>query len=712
MKRIIILLLTVVSFCGLQAGITTYTFKAENWTSNPADGWVSDKDGESFESTYQKGVKVTANYSGAGATSVNTFTNVRRITLNYATTTKGAGSFRIQVGENTPIDTTVTVTTSNKDMTIVLPASQTGKIKFTVNCSKNSIWLYQVIIRSEDGVSPAFTQDMFKLVTSVGQLQDSDQIIIGVHKEGVNKIMGYFDEDVSQNNIHAINGKYSADRTTVEANDYAIYTLRTAPEKGKSAYYIQDELRYELAYLVASGGQTKNRLALWTSLVDDKTYGDYGYWNISIAADGAATIQNLGNSLGKYLQYNATNNPTLFGCYPTENSQTPVAIYRLTKATGDVPAIVAPMANFGMVILDQAELTGSKTIEVNANKLTQDITASFKHGDIFSLGASTLDRDGDNLTISYKATAAGKYIDTLVLVSGEVKTEATVMLNVVKLHSIAEVVKMPDYTMVYLNEVEVTKRYDKYVFVRDATGSLLIWDNGNAYGKDLKSGYKLTGVCGRYQNYFGVPELAPTAQWTVTKGDEAVPEEETVPIDSADVCRFVRLKNITITDGKIAGTSLPVIDAFNTGIQEGKCDILDAMVMISWDQVELWIVKQTNNSTPPDPAWKVTLVQPEHGTISCQEDIILDQVIDKTTLHFTAFPDENYELDYWIGCNADGTVTVTKDITVSCAFKEIIQTGLVESHQAAVESSKVLRDGQLFVRRNGHLYTITGINVQ
>lgn len=623
MKRIIILLLTVVSFCGLQAGITTYTFTAKNWTSNPADGWVSDKDGESFESTYQKGVKVTANYSGAGATSVNTFTNVRRITLNYATTTKGAGSFRIQVGENTPIDTTVTVTTSNKDMTIVLPASQTGKIKFTVNCSKNSIWLYQVIIRSEDGVSPAFTQDMFKLVTSVGQLQDSDQIIIGVHKEGVNKIMGYFDEDVSQNNIHAINGKYSADRTTVEANDYAIYTLRTAPEKGKSAYYIQDELRYELAYLVASGGQTKNRLALWTSLVDDKTYGDYGYWNISIAADGAATIQNLGNSLGKYLQYNATNNPTLFGCYPTENSQTPVAIYRLTKATGDVPAIVAPMANFGTVILDQAELTGSKTIEVNANKLTQDITASFKHGDIFSLGASTLDRDGDNLTISYKATAAGKYIDTLVLVSGEVKTEATVMLNVVKLHSIAEVVKMPDYTMVYLNEVEVTKKFDKYVFVRDATGSLLIWDNGNAYGKDLKSGHKLTGVCGRYQNYFGVPELAPTAQWKATKAEEAVPEDATLPIDSADVCRFIRLQNVAISGGKITGTELPVIDAFDTGIQEGKCDILDAMVMISWNNVELWVVKQTNNPTPPDPT---SIFSGQQSAVSNQK-VLRDGVI-------------------------------------------------------------------------------------
>ena len=254
------LLITIFAAIALssQAGITTYTFTSVDWKSNPSGGWVSDKDGQSYETStnpnFQNGVKVTSGYSGAGATSVNTFNKVRRVTLNYATTTSGKGSFRIQVGENAPIDTAVTITTANKDLTIVLPETQTGKINFQVNCTKNSIYLYQISIRSEDGIAPAFTQDSYKLVTNISQLKDSDQIIIGVHKDGVNKIMGYFDEGVSQNNIHAINGQYNADRTTVAANDEAIYTLRTATNKGKSCFYIQDELRYELAYLVASGG--------------------------------------------------------------------------------------------------------------------------------------------------------------------------------------------------------------------------------------------------------------------------------------------------------------------------------------------------------------------------------------------------------------------------------------------------------------------------
>ena len=309
---------------------------------------------------------------------------------------------------------------------------------------------------------------------------------------------------------------------------------------------------------------------------------------------------NLGNSKGKYIQYNENNNPTLFGCYPDPASQTAVAIYRLTKAPGDVPAIAAPMVNFGTIVLGKMPNEGEKTIEVNANKLTQDIHAELKHGEIFSLNTNTLDRDGDNLTISYQVSKPGKYMDTLLLQSGTVTCETPVLINVTKLSTIAEVVSQPDYTMVYLDEVEVTKKYDKYVFIRDHSGAMLIWDNGNLYAKGLQAGDKINGVCGRYQNYFGVPELAPTAQWTVTKGETAVPESVTLPIDSADVCRLIRLENVTISDGKLEGEcQLPVIDAFNTGVQEGKCDQLDAIVMISWDEVQLWVVKQHNE--PVDP---------------------------------------------------------------------------------------------------------------
>ena len=112
------------------------------------------------------------------------------------------------------------------------------------------------------------------------------------------------------------------------------------------------------------------------------------------------------------------------------------------------------------------------------------------------------------------------------------------------------------------------------------------------------------------------------------------------------------------------------------------------------------------------PVWKVTLVQPEHGTISCQEDIILDQVIDKTTLHFTAFPDENYVLDKWIGCKADGSLTVTKDITVTCTFKEDNPTGINQMVNGKCPNGKSIINGQLYIQRGDELFNAQGARVE
>ena len=119
----------------------------------------------------------------------------------------------------------------------------------------------------------------------------------------------------------------------VDADESAIYTLRITELNGQKAFIFQDELRYEEAYLVASGGKTKNRLAVWTDVVDEKTYGNHGYWAIAIENGGEAVITNLGNSLSKIIQYNASNNPTLFSCYQ-DRSQTPVCLYRRTEAIG------------------------------------------------------------------------------------------------------------------------------------------------------------------------------------------------------------------------------------------------------------------------------------------------------------------------------------------------------------------------------------------
>lgn len=603
----------------LNAGITEYTFTSTKWESTigstkcdgKTDGWVCNQEAgvvgtpryDANQQLMYAGIGVQTGQSGAGATSVKSFTKVRKIIVNFClNSSKGRGTIYFQIGDNTPDSLVITKPTKsgegvyNRDSAIII-GEKTGKIKFWIVCKENAIYLNTLDIRAEEGGSSPFTQSSFQLVTDVHQLKDSDQIIFGVADGQTNMIMGYYDEMVSQNNIHAIKGVYADMRTTVRENEDAIYTLwkEIGENEQDTVYIFQDELRYEVAYLVATGGKTKNKLTLWTDVVSP-AYGNNGFWRMTIANDGAAIIENAGTSERKYMQYNA--NDKLFGCYANPNSQTKVCIYRQVPAKGtDDPAIAANMVNFGNVRLSGTQVDGHTILVVNANKLTEDIKCHFKQGQAFQLSSYTLDRDGDKVNVSYHVTTPGKYVDTLVISSTGVTIEVTVMVNVVAEHTIAQAAQAKDFEFIYLNPVVVTKKYDQYVFIRDATGSMLIWDGidpktGKRYAQNIETGHQLSNVQGHFKNYYGVPELQPSSAWTVAAKKVAVSPENVTTTDSADVCRFVRYENATISanytlDGK------NVQDMFQYGhITTGVPGTVDAMVMISHDVVELWLVNQ------------------------------------------------------------------------------------------------------------------------
>ena len=606
----------------LWAGITTYTFTSKSWASKVdaticdgvSDGWICDKEASDYNagriyadgSLHMAGASVKTGTSGAGATSVQEFTEVRRVIVNFCqNSSKGRGVIHVQVGENADQKIVVNKPESgqgdiNRDSVIVFETPLTGKIKFWVECTENAINIHSIVIRSASGGSSPFTMDTYQLVTDVSQLEDSDQVIFGVYKEGVNYIMGYFDEYESVNNIHAIKGRYSADRSQVDSDDRAIYTLRKADLNGSIAYVFQDEIRYEEAYLVASGGQTKNRLALWNNVVDEQTYGNYGYWSISIENGGEAVITNLGKSKAKIIQYNGSNNPPLFSCY-ADRSQTPVCLYRRVEAMGDISAIIAPLVNFGTTIAT----SGSRTIQVNANKLSADISVSLKKGGAFSLSSNTLDRDGDALTISYQSLAAGHYIDTLEFVSGETRAEAAVLLTVQRPLSVAEAVHSEDYAVVYLNDVIVTKKYDNYIYVRDESGSMLLFDRGDGitgkrYGADVKAGDPLSGVTGRFINYFGVPEISPSEQFKIGQNKEVLPEPAPAVIDSADVCRYLVLDSAVIkgwTEMTYKGKTYAIENKFKlSSFDKDVPTRTNVIVSYDYDVVTLYIVNQERYS--------------------------------------------------------------------------------------------------------------------
>ena len=134
---------------------TTYTFTSKSW-GDSSDGWTSGKAGNQF--TSNQGVQITTGVSGANATTKNSFTNISRIAVQYCTNaSKGAGSIKIQVGSNTQKSFSVTKPSSNgttlKTATFTFDPNETGKVKITVDCTTNSVYIYSVTITTADAVT-------------------------------------------------------------------------------------------------------------------------------------------------------------------------------------------------------------------------------------------------------------------------------------------------------------------------------------------------------------------------------------------------------------------------------------------------------------------------------------------------------------------------------------------------------------------------------
>ena len=124
----------------------TYTFTSKAWAANPAN-WTSGKDGNQM--TSGRGVQVTTGASGANGTSPTSFSNVSQVVVTYSTNANaGAGSIAIQVGSNTAVSQNVTKTggTTDRTLTYTFSPLQSGKVKITVTCTTNSIYVKSVAI--------------------------------------------------------------------------------------------------------------------------------------------------------------------------------------------------------------------------------------------------------------------------------------------------------------------------------------------------------------------------------------------------------------------------------------------------------------------------------------------------------------------------------------------------------------------------------------
>ena len=106
--------------------------------------------------------------------------------------------------------------------------------------------------------------------------------------------------------------------------------------------------------------------------------------------------------------------------------------------------------------------------------------------------------------------------------------------------------------------------------------------------------------------------------------------------------------------------------------------------------------------------YTITLVaEPaEGGTVTLKDAPVYGALVT-----IKAEPNEGYVFDKWkddAEAPAERKVVVEGDATYTAVFKEKTPTGIDHVDQADLVSRKLLRDGVLFIERNGKTYDSTG----
>ncbi len=123
---------------------TEYLFTSSSWNATcegSAANWTSGKAGNGYSNS---GVQVSTGASGANATSPVSFTDVKKVIVSYCTNgNSGAGSIKVEVGSTTIADLSVTKTggTTARNLEFTSSTLLNGKVKITVTCTTNSIYV-------------------------------------------------------------------------------------------------------------------------------------------------------------------------------------------------------------------------------------------------------------------------------------------------------------------------------------------------------------------------------------------------------------------------------------------------------------------------------------------------------------------------------------------------------------------------------------------
>ena len=204
-----------------------------------------------------------------------------------------------------------------------LKALKAGTTTITATSVENELYLSASVSFTLNVVEGLSAEGTYELVTDASTLKNGDQILITY----ITSTQGYVLGEQKTNNfgIAQLKSKgLSEDRKSFTVTDEENVTAAVL-EGSAGAWYFHTNY----GYLCAAGSNNSNYLKT------TQTINDNAKATISID-NGNAAIVFQGSYSNKYLKYNSQS--TLFSCYGSSSSQTPVQLYR--KVPSNVPPTV------------------------------------------------------------------------------------------------------------------------------------------------------------------------------------------------------------------------------------------------------------------------------------------------------------------------------------------------------------------------------------
>ena len=286
---------------------------------------------------------------------------------------------------------------NGKSVTLTVSANEGYKLA-SIKANDKNISLvanqeeYEITVNAKTTIKVTFIEDSgqgeeeqgFVLLTDVTKLQVGDKIVIAA--------MG-FDYAISttQNTNNRAQAAITRLGNTITfGEDVLVLTVEAGTKANTFAFNTGS------GYLYAAS-TSKNYLKTETTLSDNSS------WEITISADGVATIKAQGTNTKNWMRYNSTNNPPLFACYGS--GQADICIYR-ESAGGTITPVEKTDAE--KVALDKNALTLPSTTEENLTLPTSGangttISWSSSDEDVIALDGFVI-RQAEDVEVTLTAT--------------------------------------------------------------------------------------------------------------------------------------------------------------------------------------------------------------------------------------------------------------------------------------------------------------------